>query len=119
MFMSVSLGAQVSTDLSFFKDHISPTNKKKIQHKSIVDKNAIQSSGLFLLRVYSNLISSQDNHTCVFYPTCSSYCSGAMRTHGLIKGSAMSFDRLSRCHFLSPERYQIDIPKRKLIDHVD
>lgn len=117
--VSLCLLSQENSDVSFFKAHLQPEIEKKSQTKSLEDKNALQTSGSFLLGIYQNLISSQDNHTCVFHPTCSSYCRQAISHHGLIAGGIMTFDRLSRCHGLSPEKYGVDILRRKLIDNVD
>jgi putative membrane protein insertion efficiency factor len=35
---------------------------------------------------------------CRFVPTCSQYASEALTTYGWIKGSFLSFLRISRCH---------------------
>jgi hypothetical protein len=35
---------------------------------------------------------------CKFLPTCSEYASIAIATHGPLRGSAMAFWRLLRCH---------------------
>jgi hypothetical protein len=36
--------------------------------------------------------------TCKYHPTCSQYAAGALRKHGLVKGSAMTVWRLLRCN---------------------
>jgi uncharacterized protein len=36
--------------------------------------------------------------TCKYYPTCSAYASGALRKHGLVKGSTLTAWRLLRCN---------------------
>ena len=36
--------------------------------------------------------------TCKYYPSCSEYASGALRKHGLLKGSALAAWRLVRCN---------------------
>jgi putative membrane protein insertion efficiency factor len=35
---------------------------------------------------------------CRFEPTCSVYAIEALRTHGALKGTALTLRRLSRCH---------------------
>jgi hypothetical protein len=36
--------------------------------------------------------------TCKYHPSCSEYALGALRKHGLIKGSALAAWRLARCN---------------------
>ena len=60
-------------------------------------------SGLFLL--YKFCFSSQDGASCGFTPSCSEYGILAVKKQGLILGVTSTFDRLSRCNGLSPEKY--------------
>lgn len=62
-------------------------------------------SGLFLF--YKSFLSSQDAISCVFYPSCSVYGFQTIKKHGVFMGMLDTFDRLSRCHALSPENYDI------------
>jgi uncharacterized protein len=62
-------------------------------------------SGLFLF--YKSFLSSQDAISCVFYPSCSVYGFQTVKKHGVIIGMLDTLDRLSRCHALSPENYDI------------
>ena len=48
--------------------------------------------------LYRNLISPLFPPVCRFQPTCSEYAMDALRTHGPLKGLALSVKRLSRCH---------------------
>jgi putative membrane protein insertion efficiency factor len=36
--------------------------------------------------------------TCKYHPTCSQYASGALRKHGLLKGSLKAAWRILRCN---------------------
>jgi len=36
--------------------------------------------------------------TCKYHPSCSEYALGALRKHGLVKGSALACWRLLRCN---------------------
>ena len=40
--------------------------------------------------------------TCRYYPSCSAYALGAVRTHGPMKGSLLTIGRLVRCNPWSP-----------------
>jgi putative membrane protein insertion efficiency factor len=57
---------------------------------------------LYLLDFYRRWISpaihSLSPGGCKFLPTCSEYASVAIATHGALRGSAMAFWRLLRCH---------------------
>lgn len=91
---------------STFKSHINE-NQNEIQ---------LLFSGLFFF--YKEFLSSQDANRCAFYPSCSLYGIMAVKQKGLIKGGIMTLDRLTRCNGLSPEKYEIDIKNRVLIDPV-
>jgi putative membrane protein insertion efficiency factor len=57
-----------------------------------------------LLRVvhaYQNVVSPLLPDLCRFYPSCSCYACDAIVTHGALRGTALAFVRLSRCHPLS------------------
>ena len=36
--------------------------------------------------------------TCKYHPSCSEYAIGALRSHGLVRGSFLAVARLVRCH---------------------
>ncbi|MFY0685930.1 MAG: membrane protein insertion efficiency factor YidD [Cyclobacteriaceae bacterium] len=67
---------------------------------------------------YKKFISSQDGSNCSFTPSCSEYAVEAVDVHGVLKGGLMFFDRYSRCNSLSPQLYEKDMVKRRLIDDV-
>jgi len=117
--LCVSTVAQTTSDFAFF-DGISTSNTHRSTPKSSIkkDKNELSRSASLLYGIYRNLISSQDGSTCKFHPTCSAYCRSAVIKNGPIKGMIQTFDRLTRCNGLTPQKYQIDIKRRKLVDHV-
>jgi putative membrane protein insertion efficiency factor len=39
---------------------------------------------------------------CRYYPSCSTYAVGALRTHGPVRGTALAVGRVLRCHPWSP-----------------
>lgn len=48
--------------------------------------------------LYRHVVSPLFPPACRFQPTCSEYAMDALRTHGPLKGLALSVKRLSRCH---------------------
>jgi putative membrane protein insertion efficiency factor len=52
---------------------------------------------LGLVKLYRLTLSGWLGGQCRFYPTCSHYAEGAIRTHGALKGSAMAAWRIARC----------------------
>ena len=50
------------------------------------------------VRVYQRFISPLFAPRCRYYPTCSSYALGALRTHGLVKGTLLAIWRILRCN---------------------
>jgi putative membrane protein insertion efficiency factor len=51
-----------------------------------------------LIRGYRFLLSPWLGNHCRFYPTCSRYAMTAVERHGALRGTAMGFARLLRCH---------------------
>jgi uncharacterized protein len=90
-----------------FKEHIS-NNSNEVE--AVV-------SGLFL--IYKEFFSSQDANRCAFYPSCSLYSILSIKNKGLVKGGIMTFDRLTRCNGLSPEKYEADYKSRSYLDPVN
>ena len=54
------------------------------------------------IHAYQRYISPLSGPTCRYYPTCSAYALGAVRTHGPVKGSLLTIGRLVRCNPWSP-----------------
>lgn len=50
-----------------------------------------------LIRLYQRTISPMLGPVCRYYPSCSRYAVGALVTHGVLKGLALTARRLSRC----------------------
>jgi len=53
---------------------------------------------IVLIRFYQVCISPFFPANCRFYPTCSQYSLEAIKKHGAMRGSWLSFRRISRCH---------------------
>jgi putative membrane protein insertion efficiency factor len=103
------LGLFEKTD-TLSRDHAAPLREAE-------NDISVITAAAFL--IYKTFLSSQDNPSCVFTPSCSEYAVEAIRKHGLIVGWLESFDRLSRCHGLvNPEHYPFDTEKRRYYDPV-
>ncbi|PLX42047.1 MAG: membrane protein insertion efficiency factor YidD [Deltaproteobacteria bacterium] len=63
-----------------------------------------------LIEIYRKWISPLTPPACRFYPTCSSYAVEAYKTHGLLKGTALSAWRILRCHPFHPGGFD-PVPK--------
>ena len=50
-----------------------------------------------LVRLYRLTLSGWLGGQCRFYPTCSRYAEDAIRTHGAVRGTALTAWRLGRC----------------------
>ncbi|MBI2440182.1 MAG: membrane protein insertion efficiency factor YidD [Lentisphaerae bacterium] len=57
---------------------------------------------IILLRLYQLAIAPLWGNCCRFYPSCSSYCHEAISKHGSLKGLALAFIRLGKCHPFHP-----------------
>ena len=68
---------------------------------------------------YKSFISSQDNPSCVFTPSCSEYAMQSIQKLGSVRGWLNTFDRLSRCHGLvNRHHYPFDIEHNRYYDPV-
>ena len=50
---------------------------------------------------------------CRYYPSCSTYAVGALRTHGPLRGSLLAAGRVLRCHPWSPGGIDHVPPRRQ------
>ncbi len=51
-----------------------------------------------LVRFYQIALSPLFPPSCRFHPTCSRYALDAFEAHGLLRGLALTFKRIARCH---------------------
>jgi len=51
-----------------------------------------------VIRLYQKLISPMLGQRCRYYPSCSNYSLQAIRTHGPVKGLALTLWRVLRCN---------------------
>ena len=57
-----------------------------------------QAAVIAMLRAYKFAISPLFPPSCRYVPTCSEYATEAIERHGVLRGSALAFWRLLRCH---------------------
>jgi len=61
------------------------------------DRGAAAVAVLALIAGYRRFLSPFLPRACRFHPTCSEYCAGAIRRHGLVRGMTRGGWRLLRC----------------------
>lgn len=64
----------------------------------MVKVSILQKSLIFLLQVYSYLVSPFIGKHCRFYPSCSKYAQIAIKRYGACRGLYLTVRRLLRCH---------------------
>ena len=53
---------------------------------------------IFIIKIYQYFISPLLGNRCRFFPTCSEYCIGALKMHGLFFGLKLGAKRILKCH---------------------
>ncbi|MCX7821267.1 MAG: membrane protein insertion efficiency factor YidD [Brevinematales bacterium] len=101
--------------ISKIKENIKEEKKVFVPPES---PNVLEWTGLLMIKLYQNFISSQDRPSCVFYPSCSRYTEEAIKKYGIIKGVIMGADRLERCHPQAFGNYPIHEETQKNFDPV-
>jgi putative membrane protein insertion efficiency factor len=66
---------------------------------------------LFLITLYRWTLSPFFGRFCRFTPSCSVYAAEALQAHGALRGSALAFKRICRCHPLGGQGYDPVPPK--------
>ena len=70
----------------------------KNQPKTFLNSNPVSLIYGGSLFVYQNVFSQHLSASCLYDPSCSDFSKQAVKEYGLIKGTLLSFDRLSRCN---------------------
>ena len=74
---------------------------------SVADSNDSQFQlGLFAIHAYQRFVSPLLGPRCNFRPSCSRYAAEAIQKYGIVKGSIMAADRLTRCHYCAGLYYR-------------
>ncbi len=72
--------------------------------------------------VYQKYISSQLSRGCAFNPSCSEYSKALIKEYGIIKGTFLTSDRLTRCTRIGltgKPHYYFETPDGKIHEKVD
>jgi putative membrane protein insertion efficiency factor len=70
----------------------------KNQPKTFKNSNPVSLIFGGTLYAYQNFISQHFSADCLYDPSCSEFSKQAVKEYGLLKGSLLSVDRLSRCN---------------------
>jgi len=73
------------------------------------------------LYFYQNVLSKHISADCLFSPSCSDYSKEAIKETGLIKGTLLTIDRLSRCNRIAAhdlKNYTLDPISHRYLDPV-
>ncbi len=70
----------------------------KDQPKTFKNSNPVSLIFGGSLFIYQNFFSQHLSASCLYDPSCSDFSKQAVKEFGLIKGTLLSFDRLSRCN---------------------
>ena len=68
---------------------------------------------IWLILAYQKIISPLMGPSCRFHPTCSSYAKEAIESHGLLRGTWLAVNRISRCHPLGDSGFDPVPPEKK------
>jgi putative component of membrane protein insertase Oxa1/YidC/SpoIIIJ protein YidD len=116
-FGSQAYSDQFSEDLIFILGHrsdtIKVTDEPDLKTSSISELNLLAGG---IIKLYQQVISSQDLPACNFTPSCSRFTYQAIDRAGFIRGSLLGADRLMRCHWFSG-RYRGQYYGLKRSDH--
>lgn len=70
----------------------------KNQEKTFNNSNPVGLAIGGSLFLYQNYFSQHFSASCLFEPSCSDFSKEAVREFGLVKGTMLSLDRISRCN---------------------
>jgi putative membrane protein insertion efficiency factor len=108
-----NINGQIASDIGLARS-LTPTPSAKPDYSyNYQGKNEAEELTALLFTGYKYFISSQDQRSCNFHPSCSVYAIETIQLNGMTVGFLDTFDRLTRCHPLSRDKYEIN-PKNGL-----
>ncbi len=116
LFFSISVKAQ---DISV--DYMNLTASISFDRNDSQTSSVIKSTPDLFLVFYKKIISPQDNASCPFHPSCSSFSSHAFNKEGFLGGYLLTFDRLLRCNGMPGmyDYYPLDNSRNHFLDPLD
>jgi putative component of membrane protein insertase Oxa1/YidC/SpoIIIJ protein YidD len=106
--------------------NLSFEKKRKISYvfkdrNALVKYNPVSLSLGGLLFFYQSFLSPQLSAGCAFDISCSNFSKNSIKQFGILKGVALSADRLTRCNRISSADYHPVLKNKegKMIDHPD
>jgi len=116
---------QIHDDLTYLKsklidnkDVIITKNKNDSDHLFLNEVREVKFLILNSVSLYQNFISSQDEPSCMFEPSCSQFTNQAIKKYGLI-GILMGSDRIQRCNGLGYKYYENTSTSERIYDPLD
>jgi len=113
------LPAQNSGNVTFVMKSIqSKSHTRRPARSQKATKTELEYFGAFMLTGYQKFISSQDKPVCIFSTSCSNFGVLAVEKKGLILGTFLTADRLTRCNTEAFHYYAVDPANQRRIDPV-
>lgn len=127
-FISIAQFAQTQSDIEKIKQQ--NFEKKEFQTRKVTygftkGKKTLNPFYHMLstsMYVYQKFISPQLSRGCAFNPSCSEYSKELIKEYGLIKGSILTSDRLTRCTRIAltgKPHFLFETPDGKINEKVD
>jgi putative membrane protein insertion efficiency factor len=110
--------AQTHTDM-IWAFHDSQSSVKDTSTATLLKRTeGVQPQRVFtdIISLYQTFISSQDNPSCMFEPSCSHYGQQALQKYGIVNGVLSTADRFLRCNGLSEKAYPFNAKTNKYVD---
>lgn len=85
----------------------------KNQPKTFKNSNPISLVYGGTLYIYQNLVSQHFSADCLYDPSCSDFSKQAVKEYGILKGTLLSFDRLSRCNRIAATGLNTEMINKK------
>lgn len=98
LLVTVAVKAQQTSDLALLKAHLASQVRAETQNPQ-TRGHAFSFPVRILFGFYRNVMSEQISADCAFDLSCSRFSAAAISKFGLFKGSLLTADRLTRCHY--------------------
>ncbi len=86
-------------------DQLAARPHNAVMDDAVASQSFAQRAAVFGLLVYKSILSPLLPSCCKFYPSCSSYATHAVESHGVKRGLWLAAKRVLRCRPLAPGGY--------------